>query len=376
MAKYLPREFLSYDQDEQVKIVNLGLVSWSALQAELEHHTNMDSDKLIQLWKEQGRKEGVSEKEKEVKRLLKEKQDLIDDLNSELRTFSRRLETVEKEHQVQMKKVEVELAGKLQKEVVAQKDILVREARLDFMDELNTLKAENAQLRLAGEFKSAYEFAQKRFEEVVAQKDELQRRVDDLTCVRSSFLLGKEGEGEIEGYLKKCVDFDFTNVHTEPDKADFRITTKDGKSIILDSKKFTNAVPKKDRDKLLDNTDKDAGVCAGIMVSLNSKISARQHCEIEFSPANKPVLYLCLQSMTTEAKLHCIDMGVKFLLKLVSSRSEKERGELLEKMKVASISITDCRNRLENIKRAATDVLENTKMGLNDCKVAFDVLVV
>jgi hypothetical protein len=374
--KHLPREFLSYDQDEQVKIVNLGLVTWSALQAELEHHNNLDSDKLMQLWKEQGRKEGTAEKEKELKRAVKEKQEIIDDLNSELRTFSRRLDNAEKDYETQLKKVEAELAGKLQKEVVAQKDILVREARLDFMDELNKLKSENAQLKLAGDFKSAYDFAQKRFEELVQQKEDLQRRLDELTCVRSSFLLGKEGEGEIEGYLKKCVDFDFTNVHTEPDKADFRITTKDGKSIILDSKKFTNAVPKKDRDKLLDNTDKDAGVCAGIMVSLNSKISARQHCEIEFSPANKPVLYLCLQSMTNEAKLHCIDMGVKFLLKLVSSRSEKERGELIEKMKMASISITDCRSRLENIKRAATDMLENTKLGLNDCKVAFDVLVV
>jgi hypothetical protein len=69
-------------------------------------------------------------------------------------------------------------------------------------------------------------------------------------------------------------------------------------------------------------------------------------------------------------------VGLHLLLKLLSSTSEKERGELLEKMKTAFLGVQEIRNKMENIKKAATDMLENCKIGLADLKKVLDILKV
>jgi hypothetical protein len=335
------------------------------LQSEIDAVKELNSDDLIRVWKEKGRCAGLAERERELVELRDERDRL-----------ERRLGAV---------RAETEAAAK--REFEAARAVERREARLEVAEEMARLKAASAEevvrlkeelsrLRLLGDFKSAFDFAQKQYD---AQKEETERlrgQIAELTAVRSSYLLGKDGEAEIEGMLRQLGDFDFLNVHTEADKADFRITTKDKKVLILDSKKFKGCVPKKDREKLLDNTDKDAAVAAGIMVSLNSKISARSHCEVEFTAQGKPVLYLCLQGMTAEARLHSLEVGLHLLLRLLSSTSEKERGELLEKMKAAFLGVQEIRNKMENIKKAATDMLENCKIGLADLKKVLDVLKV
>jgi hypothetical protein len=52
---HLPKQFFEYDQGTQKKIVELGLFSWSAVQAELSSQKDLDSDQLIRIWKENGR---------------------------------------------------------------------------------------------------------------------------------------------------------------------------------------------------------------------------------------------------------------------------------------------------------------------------------
>jgi hypothetical protein len=250
----------------------------------------------------------------------------------------------------------------------------LRQARLDALEELGGIKDENIRLKASQDFKSAYEFAEARYKEQIEANEELKEKLASLTRVRSSFHLGKEGEDQLETYLKQLSDWDYVNVHAEADKADFRLTNKEKFTVILDSKNFTHAVPKKDRDKLVDNAEKDAGVMAGIMISLNSKISARQHCEIEYTPKNKPILYLCLQNMTSDARLHTIDCSLKFLSKLVTTQNEKEKSELLEKIKGVALGIGEVRKKLENCKKSAQDILDNSKIALSECKSIYDTL--
>ena len=176
--------------------------------------------------------------------------------------------------------------------------------------------------------------------------------------------------------LKTLSDFDYTNVHAEADKADFRLTNKEGKHVILDSKKYKLAVPKKEREKLVKNTDQDATVCAGLMVSLNSKISARAHCEIEFTPSNKPVLYLCLQDMTTEAKQQTMDTALKLLLRLVATHNEKEKELLVEKIHSAFTKLDELAKKLENIKKSGQEILDTAKLCQGDVKCLKDILKV
>ena len=362
---HLPKEFLSLSTSLQSKIISLGLTSWHLIQDEVDSQKDLDQSTLIELWKEKGRKEVRNEKDKEHQRLIKDVQSERDDILHEKNTLERKLLKLEKETE-----------DKLRKEFERDKEHLLREARLALKEEMGSIKDENVKLKASQDFKVAFEFAQEQYQIQITETQKLKDQIQELTRVRSSFHLGKEGEGEIENFLKQASDFDYINVNTEADKADFRLTNKEKKVIILDSKKFTNAVGKKDRDKLVDNTDKDATVCAGMMVSLTSKIAARQHCEIEFTPNSKPILYLCLMGMTQEAKFHCLDISLRLLLRIVNSQNEKERGELVEKIHAASTLLTELGKKMENQKKSAVDLLESLKIGLVDIKRISDLLII
>ena len=360
---HLPKEFLTLSTSLQSKIISLGLTSWHLIQDEVDSQKDLDQSTLIELWKEKGRKEVRNEKDKEHQRLMKDVQSERDDILHEKNTLERKLVKLEKETE-----------DKLRREFERDKEHLLREARLALKEEMGSIKDENVKLKASQDFKVAFEFAQEQYQIQITETQKLKDQIQELTRVRSSFHLGKEGEGEIENFLKQASDFDYINVNTEADKADFRLTNKDKKVVILDSKKFTNAVGKKDRDKLVDNTDKDATVCAGMMVSLTSKIAARQHCEIEFTPNSKPILYLCLMGMTQEAKFHCLDISLRLLLRIVNSQNEKERGELVEKIHAASTLLTELGKKMENQKKSAVDLLESLKIGLVDIKRISDLL--
>lgn len=354
-----PKGFVDLGFQNQLKVIHLGLFCWNMLQSEIDAQKELDNDQLLQIWKEKGKKEG-----------FKEQQLVIDEILSEKTALERRIHNFQKESQESMKKLE----GELTKKFTVERDCILRQARLDALEELGGIKEENIRLKASQDFKSAFEFAEARYKEQLTANEELKEKIVNLTRVRSSFHLGKEGEDQLENYLKQLSDWDYINVHAEADKADFRLTNKEKFTIILDSKNFTHAVPKKDRDKLIDNVERDAGVMAGIMISLNSKISARQHCEIEYTPKNKPILYLCLQHMTNDAKLHTLDCSLKFLSKLVTTQNEKEKGELLEKIKTVSLNIGEIRKKLENCKKNAQEIIENSKLALNECKTIYDTL--
>ena len=360
---HLPKEFLSLEVSTQTKIISLGLTSWHLIQDEVDSQKDLDQSTLIEIWKEKGRKEVRNEKDKEHQRIIKDVQSERDDILHEKNTLERKLVKLEKETE-----------EKLRKEFERDKEHILREARLALKEEMGSIKDENVKLKASQDFKAAFEFAQEQYQIQITETQKLRDQIQELTRVRSSFHLGKEGEGEIENFLKQASDFDYVNVNTEADKADFRLTNKEKKVIILDSKKFTNAVGKKDRDKLVENTDKDATVCAGMMVSLTSKIAARQHCEIEFTPNSKPILYLCLMGMTQEAKFHCLDISLRLLLRIVNSQNEKERGELVEKIHAASLLLTELGKKMENQKKSAVDLLESLKIGLVDIKRISDLL--
>lgn len=374
--EHLPKSFTSLDSQIQLKIVNAGLYVWSLVQGELERQKELNTDDLIRLWKDAGKQEAYAEKDRESARLLKEKDAVFQDLAAEKIIAEKRLASLE-----------MEVAGKVAAEIQrtstllqdrfdAEKQMMLREARLAAAEEYSKLKEENTALKMGTNFKEAYDFSQARYSELQKNHEALQEKLEDLTRVRSSFQLGKDGEAEIEELLKQCSDFDYENVNAEADKADFRITAKNKAVFILDSKKYKRSVPKKEIDKLIANTDKDTTVAGGILVSLESKICRRSHCEVEFTPANKPILFLCLDDMTTDAKLHALDISFKMLLKLVESQDQIQRSELLEKMKHASGMLTDLSKKVEGIKKSATEILDTAKVSVADIKQIKEYLLV
>lgn len=374
--EHLPKDFLYYPPSTQLKIVTLGLNSWLLIQDEIEAQKDLDQTTLIEIWKEKGKKEARNETNKEHQRILKDLQHERDDIAHEKNMIERKLAKAEKELEERLIKNEKEVSERLNREFERDREHIAREARILFKEEMSQIKEENVKLKILQDFKAAFEFTQKKYDEQICLNNELKEQIQDLTRVRSSYLLGKEGECEVENFLKQTPDFDFVNVNMEAGKADFRLTNKDKKVIILDSKNFTGSVGKKDRDKLINDTDKDATVCAGMMVSLNSKIAARQHCEIEFTPGSKPILYLCLLNMTLEAKFHCLDISLKLLMRIVNSQNEKERGELVDKIHSAFTLLVEQIKKLENSKKAASELLDNLKISITDMKRITEILTI
>jgi hypothetical protein len=373
---HLPKSFTSLDFQIQLKIVNAGLHVWSLVQVELERQKDMNTDDLNRLWKDAGKQEAYAEKDREYARALKEKDAVFQDLMAEKMIAEKRLRLLETEV---AEKVATEIqrnTAKLQERFDAEKQMMYREARLAAVEEFSKLKEENTALKLGMNFKDAYDFSQARYNELQRECEGLKERLEDLTRVRSSYHLGKEGEAEIEELLKQSADFDYINVNAEADKADFRLTAKDKTVFILDSKKYKRSVPKKEIDKLIANTDKDTTVAGGILVSLQSKICKRAHCEIEFTPGNKPILYLCLEDMTADAKLHALDISFKMLMRLVESQDQVQRSELLEKMKQAIGLLNDLLKRVEGMKKSATEILDTAKLSVGDIKKIKDYLAV
>jgi hypothetical protein len=80
--------------------------------------------------------------------------------------------------------------------------------------------------------------------------------------------------------------------------------------------------------------------------------------------------------MTQEAKFHCLDVSLKLFMRIVNSQNEKERGELVDKIHSAFTLLVEQIKKLENSKKAASDLLENLKVSLSDMKRITEILTI
>jgi hypothetical protein len=80
--------------------------------------------------------------------------------------------------------------------------------------------------------------------------------------------------------------------------------------------------------------------------------------------------------MTTDAKLHALDVSFKMLMRLVESQDQVQRSELLEKMKHALGVLNDVMKKVEGIKKSATEILDTAKVSVADIKQIKEYLLV
>ena len=111
------------------------------------------------------------------------------------------------------------------------------------------------------------------------------------------------------------------------------------------------------------------------MVSLNSKISTKENCEIETTPGKKPICYLNLVGMTGEAKIAYIASTLKFLHQYVASHDEREKNELVDRMREAGLKIGELKQETENIRNKAREVFESLKVNVSTVQSIMDFLL-
>ena len=111
------------------------------------------------------------------------------------------------------------------------------------------------------------------------------------------------------------------------------------------------------------------------MISLDSKISTKENCEIEITPGKKPVCYLNLAGMNGEAKIAYIASTLKFLLQYVASHDEREKNELLERMRETSIKLNELKKETENVRNKAKEVYDSLKLNVGKIQSIMDFLL-
>jgi hypothetical protein len=366
--EHLPHEFQDALREDQSQIVQLGLQSWSILKKEVGKVKDLDYTKLIEKFKEEGRKEGKREGEREAAKLLKEKEYGLDDLTTQVNALEKKLGRLDAEKQKELE----DLAARLKKEAERDRDAITREAtlaeRTAGLQKIKEYEVQIAQLQAKEDWKVAYENTQKLV-------DQMRKELDGFTKTRTSYEIGQEGEEETEGLLFKIPEWDCERVSKEKHKGDFRMISRDKRTFILDSKKYKDNVQKKERDKIVSDVDADANISGGIMVSLNSKISTKENCEIETTPGKKPICYLNLVGMTSEAKIAYIASTLKFLHQYVASHDEREKNELVERMREAGLKIGELKKETENIRNKAKEVYESLKVNVSTVQNIMEFLL-
>lgn len=365
---HLPEEFQDATREEQAQIALLGIQCWAILKKEIGKVKELDYTKLTEKFKEEGRKEGKREGEREAAWLLREKEYAYDDVKAQLTSLEKKLERTNLEKQKELEEFE----KKLKKEGERDRESIAREAALtersSFLQQVKDYEVLIAQLTAKQDWKLAWSENQK-------MVTKLEEQLATLTKIRSSYEIGQEGEEETESMLCKIAEWDCERVSKEKDRADFRMTSKDKKSFILDSKKYTSAVPKKERDKLMSNVDDDATVLGGILVSLDSKITTKENCEIETTPGKKVVCYLNLVGMTNEAKIAYIGSTLKFLHQYVASKDEREKNEMLERMMEGTSRIAELKKETENMRNKAKELYESLKINVGKIQSIMDYIL-
>jgi hypothetical protein len=346
----LPKSFQKKDTLTQRKIVELGLYCWSLIEHEVDTQKDMDQADLIAIWKDKGRHEGREAAEAEYTQALQKKTIRIQSLE------------FEKDH----------LETRLREMFEQEKQLLITRTRLEVETENKQIQEEK--IRLETKLQTQEDF-QAVCRSLLIENAAMKEQVQKLTKTKSSAEIGNDGEEEIEALLGKT-EYEFEKKAKEKGghKADFRIKTHTNRIFLLDSKKYTTNVNKKEKDKLIADVDRDETVNGGIFVSITSGIANQTHGDIVVTKHYKPILFLSLQGMTQEAKEQTLKLSMKLLEKYTSLHEEKEKTDLIEKVKTAIQTLSELVSRFKNVEKWAEEIKQNAKIGISETELLLKIL--
>ena len=359
----LEQRYSSSSSEVKQEVLRFGFQCWDLIENESLRKRDIDMAALLDIQRDEGKQEGIQEATSKYKKRCLEQDLRMDSLDAKVLRYEEQINSFEK--------IAKEKEERLRLELEKQKDLLIKETRLAenqvFQEKLTSYEKIIAKLEAKQDWQHAYD--QEHQERVV-----LQTQLQELKKNKTAFTLGKEGEAEIHSLLSQIHEWDFDEVHQEPGKADFRVTSKEKKVFILDAKNYSRAVPKAEREKIARDVDNDTSVLGGILVSLNSKVHTKEHCEIELTPMKKPICYLILEGMSDQAKCVCIASMLRFMLQYVASNDHREKDDLVDKIQQAFLRLREIKSETENQRNKAKDLYDSLKVSVEKVEVLMDFL--
>ena len=340
----LDPEFQEKSYEEQVMIANIGAVCYrglgdvmrEALQKELSFKDKVKMETLR------------TSLEKEVLLPLQK-------ANSEIAEGYMRCNNLEK--QVELLKKQVNLT---QEEI--EKEIQ-RRVQYDFAVRMSDLNTELASLKVKEQYHRKMEEYVKRLEEekgnmnkhiqkLEGENHQLNEEIKKTLQKEPKSLrdIGKEGEALIHELLKKKVSYEFKKVTVEDvshigHSGDFHLflTTPEKKriKILIDSKKYKTPVSNVEIAKLMRDVDSDDEATAGLLISIDSGISAKEQCQVEKTPKCKPIMYLSFEDVDDEMRGGVLCMAIRMIITLVSGYSEIEKDIMIDNIELFIKDVED-----------------------------------
>lgn len=357
------KRYLELRNDQKQQFLQIAFQCWDILQEETIRKHDLNIASLLDAQREEGKEEGRREEQNKLKKLLLDKDIQINSLTTKSVFLQEQITNFDF--------ITKEKEEKLRLELEKQKDIIRKEARLQELEAIQG-KISNYE-KVIAKLESKQDWQQV-YEREHNEKMLLQTQLQDMKKSKTSFTLGKEGEAEIHTLLSQIHEWDFEEVHQEPGKADFRAVNKEKKTFILDAKNYSRAVPKNERDKISRDVDNDMSVLGGILVSLNSKVHTKEHCEIELTPMKKPICYLVLEGMSDQAKCACIASTLRLMLQYVASSDQREKDSLVDKIQQAFLRLREYKSETENQRNKAKELYESLKLSVEKVQGLLDFL--
>ncbi len=359
----LEQRYQSCTPEVKGEVLRLGFQCWDMIESESLRKRDIDLAALLDVHREEGKQEGMRESEIKYRKIFHEQDLKIDSLGRKTLHYEEQINSFERTAK--------EKEEKMQSELEKQKELLIKEAKLQetqsYQEKISNYEKTIAKLEAKQDWQHAY--YQEHEERLV-----LQNQMQELKKNKTAFALGKEGEAEINSLLSQLHEWDFEEVHQEPGKADFRAINKQKQVFILDAKNYSRAVPKAEREKIVRDVDNDTSVLGGVLVSLNSKVHTKEHCEIELTPMKKPICYLVLEGMSDQAKCVCIGSMLRFMLQYIASNDQREKDELVDKIQQAFLRLRELKSETENQRNKAKDLYESLKLSVEKVEGLMDFL--
>ena len=254
---------------------------------------------------------------------------------------------------------------KLLEELAQEKETAVKQAvtavKALNQDEVYQLKIENARLQARQEMQSFTQETLRLLQDEIQRKNQLLEEAGQLNN-RSSQKIGKQGEKEVETLFSEYVHADIINMAAVGHSGDFHIHVDNGagaESIFLvDSKKYETPIPKKEREKIINDVDDDSTIAGGLLISLNSTVQNRHHFQVDSTENKKPIMYLCLKDMSYEESGRSIAAAIRILNTIATTHNQDEKENLLKKIQAVSKELSQRIQEATNIITAQTKLLE------------------
>jgi predicted nuclease with TOPRIM domain len=185
----------------------------------------------------------------------------------------------------------------------------------------------------------------KRLQELDSENKTLQDEIKKTMQKEQKSLrdIGKEGEACVKNLLDTIVTEEFkkvvvTDVSHIGHAGDFHLSlmTPEKKriKILIDSKKYTSAVTNISIRKIMSDVDDDDEVTAGLLISTDSAISAKNQFQVEKTPKCKPLLYLTFEDLEDEMRGYVLCLAVRTIITLVSGYSELEKDVMIDNIEL------------------------------------------